>query len=179
MLLLQMIFEFFKTGLFAIGGGLATIPFLKEMSMNYGWFTLEMLQVMISVAESTPGPIGINMATYVGFNSLGVVGGVATTLSLVAPSIIVIVIVAKILDKFKESKIVKYIFAGIKPAVLGLVVFAVSDIFIKTLYNPKTFINPIPTIIYLILLITSFKTKKLHPIMIIVICAALGIVLGL
>lgn len=94
---LLMCWEFFKTGLFAVGGGLATVPFLEEISTKYGWFSLSDLTTMIAVSESTPGPIGINMATYVGNHMFGVWGGVAATLSLVAPSIIIICIIARIL----------------------------------------------------------------------------------
>ena len=84
---IRLCIEFFKTGLFAVGGGLASIPFLKEMAVKYGWFTIEDLTTMIAVSESTPGPIGVNMATYVGFHMYGLAGGIAATLSLVAPSI--------------------------------------------------------------------------------------------
>ena len=106
--------EFFKTGLFSIGGGLATLPFLFQMSERYGWFTTEQLTNMIAVSESTPGPIGINIATYVGFTTenLGVFGAIFTTLSLVLPSIIVILIIAGFLEKFKENKYVKNAFYG-------------------------------------------------------------------
>ena len=88
--LLLMFFEFFKVGLFAVGGGLATIPFLTELAERYQWFTIEMLSSMIAVSESTPGPIGVNMATYVGFHIGGIIGGITTTIGLVAPSVIVI-----------------------------------------------------------------------------------------
>ena len=89
-LLLLAFYEFFKTGLFALGGGLATIPFLTEMMNKYHWFTADMLTDMIAVSESTPGAIGINMATYTGYHINGVLGGIVATLGLVAPSIIVI-----------------------------------------------------------------------------------------
>ena len=107
--LLLMMWEFFKTGLFAVGGGLATIPFLQEMGQTFGWFDVGTLSTMIAISESTPGPMGVNMATYVGYTLHGLFGGIATTLSLVAPSIIVIIIIANMLDKFKNSKIVRAI----------------------------------------------------------------------
>ena len=105
MLYLRLMIEFFKTGLFAIGGGLATLPFLYELSEKTGWFTTTDISNMIAISESTPGPIGINMSTYVGFHTAGLLGGIVTTLSLVLPSIIIIEIISKVLTKFKESKV--------------------------------------------------------------------------
>ena len=93
MIYLQLFWEFFKTGLFAIGGGMATVPFLFDISARTGWFTASELANMIAVSESTPGPIGINMATYVGFETAGILGSVIATLGLVIPSIIIIVII--------------------------------------------------------------------------------------
>lgn len=179
MLVLQMIAQFFKTGLFAVGGGLATIPFLKEMAVNYGWFTLEELQTMINVAESTPGPIGVNMATYVGFSQLGVVGGIITTLALVCPSIIVILIISNIIEKFKSSSLYSNIFTCLRAAVLGLILYAVIDIFKNTLFNNETIINFKQMICYVVVLIGSIKFKKLSPILIIIICAILGMLLSI
>ena len=100
---LLMCWEFFKTGLFAVGGGLATIPFLKEMSVKYGWFTIDKLTTMIAVSESTPGPIGINMATFVGYEMFGIPGAIAATFSLVAPSLIVICIIARMLENINDT----------------------------------------------------------------------------
>ena len=93
MIWLQMFWEFFKAGLFAVGGGLATLPFLYDISQRTGWFTAEDIANMIAISESTPGPLGVNMATYAGFQALGIPGGIYTTLSLTAPAIIVISIV--------------------------------------------------------------------------------------
>ena len=90
MIYLRLFYEFFKTGLFAIGGGLATLPFLSDMADRTGWFTQAQLADMLAVSESTPGPVGVNMATYVGFETGGILGAVVATLGLVAPSVIVI-----------------------------------------------------------------------------------------
>ena len=106
MIYLQLFYEFFKTGLFAIGGGLATLPFLQEMSARTGWFSLSELQDMIAVSESTPGPIGVNMATYAGFTSAGIPGAFCATLGLILPSFIIILIVAGFLKRFKDSPLV-------------------------------------------------------------------------
>ena len=109
--LFLVMIEFFLTGLFAVGGGLATIPFLEEMSVKYGWFSLDMLSTMIAVSESTPGPIGVNMATYIGNVMNGPLMGIITTLSLVAPSFLVILMVSRVLEKFqKSSKTTKTIY---------------------------------------------------------------------
>lgn len=112
---------FFRIGLFSVGGGLATLPFLQEIVKNYGWITSEELFNMIAISESTPGPIGVNAATFVGFNTAGVLGGIIATLGLVAPSIIIIVIIAHYFAKFSEKHIVKSSFYGIRPAVAGLI----------------------------------------------------------
>ena len=124
MLYLQLFWEFFKTGLFAVGGGLATLPFLQDMADRTGWFTHAQLADMLAVSESTPGPIGVNMATYVGFTTGGVGGALVATLGLVAPSVIVILIVAAFLKAFRDSKWVNAAFYGLRPASTALVAAA-------------------------------------------------------
>ena len=106
MIYLRLFWEFFKTGLFAIGGGMATLPFLHDIGEATGWFTQAQLMNMLAVSESTPGPIGINMATYVGFTVAGVPGAVIATLGEVTPSIIVILIIAALLRNFRENRYV-------------------------------------------------------------------------
>lgn len=175
-----LIIEFFKTGLFAVGGGLATIPFLGEMGLKYGWFTTEMLSTMIAVSESTPGPIGVNMATYVGYNVSGVLGALLATISLVSPSLIVICIVARYYQQFKESKIVKMIFAGIKPAVVAFIGSACLTLFVAVLFKPGNtgleFFNIKSIILLTILLLASKKFKDVHPIVFIIASAIIGII---
>ncbi|SJZ51383.1 chromate transporter [Anaerorhabdus furcosa] len=183
MLLLQLIIEFFKTGLFAIGGGLATIPFLYEMSYKYGWFSIETLTTMIAISESTPGAMGVNMATYVGTHLVGIVGGIITTLSLVAPSIIVICIIAKMLTKFKESKIVQGLFYGLRPAVVALIVVACSSIFITTFFKDG-FTLSFAGIEWIhvgvfVVLYALYQWKKPHPILVIVATGILGVLFQL
>ena len=124
MLYLQLFWEFFKTGLFAIGGGMATLPFLYDMADKTGWFTRAQLADMIAVSESTPGPIGVNMATYVGFLTGGVPGAVTATIGLIAPSVIVILIVAAFLQAFRDSKYVAGAFYGLRPASTALITAA-------------------------------------------------------
>lgn len=121
MLYLKLFWEFFKTGLFAIGGGMATLPFLKNIGETTGWYTYGDLMNMLAVSESTPGPIGINMATYVGYTAGGIPGAFIATIGEVTPSIIVILIVAMMLKKFRENKYVNQAFYGLRPASTGLI----------------------------------------------------------
>ena len=183
-LFLTLCFEFFKTGLFALGGGLATIPFLYEMMDRYHWFTTEMLMNMIAVSESTPGPMGVNMATYVGYIAANgsILGGIVTTLSLVAPSVIVVTIVAHFLQKFKDSKVVQDAFYGLRPAVCAMIASTGLGIIITTLFNNGEIsldISWINVVLCVIIYLFHEKFNKLHPVFIIIICAALGVVLKL
>lgn len=117
----ELYMEFFKVGLFSIGGGLATIPFLQEMGARTGWFTMDALANMIALSESTPGPMGINMATYVGFETGGVLGGMVATVGTITPSLVIIVIISGFLEKFQKSRVVQGIFYGIRPASAALI----------------------------------------------------------
>ncbi|MDR1516372.1 MAG: chromate transporter [Synergistaceae bacterium] len=137
----SLIFEFLKIGVFSIGGGLATLPFLYDLADKYDWFTRETLIDMIAVSESTPGPIGLNMATYAGYAAGGVPGGVAATLSLITPSFFFIILIVKILDKFKENKLVKSAFYGIRPAVTALIASAAIEILRIALFRTQDFID--------------------------------------
>ncbi|MBQ5824224.1 MAG: chromate transporter [Clostridia bacterium] len=197
MTLLTLCFEFFKTGLLAVGGGLATLPFLSDMADKYPtWFTHEQLADMVAVSESTPGPIGVNMATYVGFRVMGaygagwsVPGAIFATLSLVLPSLILIVIIAKAMNKYMENKFVQRAFSGLRPAVTGLIAAAGWSVIELALLDLTDFditrfweaVNIPAVIIFAVVLFFAMfkKTKKLHPIVFIGVCAVLGIVLKL
>ena len=133
MILLRLFFEFAKTGLFAVGGGLATLPFLQDMAERTGWFTHAQLADMLAVSESTPGPIGVNMATYVGFTVAGIPGAVIATIGEVTPSIIVILIVAAMLTKFRNSNYVENAFYGLRPASSGLIGAACAGVVLQVL----------------------------------------------
>ena len=137
MIYLRLFFEFFKTGLFAIGGGLATLPFLQDMSARTGWFTTDQLADMIAISECTPGPIGVNIATYAGFLVRGIPGAVTATLGLICPSVIVILIVARILKRFKDNKYVQAAFYGLRPASTGLIGAACLSVAVIALTFPK------------------------------------------
>lgn len=181
---LLLIFEFFKTGLFAIGGGPATIPFLMDMAKKYPWFSMEELSDMIAISESTPGPVGINMATYAGFKTLGLFGGIVSTLALTVPSIIIILIIARFLEGFQENRTVKAVFKGIKPAVTALIAVAVFNIFEVSLFDisgdgwiPRYSSMAIGVVIFLLL--QWKKTKKMHPALWFLFAAVIGIIFRL
>lgn len=128
MMLLRLFWEFFKIGLFAVGGGMATIPFLYDLSDRTGWFTHTQLADMIAISESTPGPIGVNMATYVGYEMDGILGSVFTTLGFVAPSIIIIIVVSVFLQRFRNNRYVESAFYGLRPASSGLIASAALSV---------------------------------------------------
>ncbi len=179
-----LIVEFMKTGFFAVGGGLATLPFLHEMGAKYGWFTMDTLSTMIAVSESTPGPIGINMATYVGHSAAGWPGAVLATLGLVTPSVVVICIIANYFQKFKNAKIVQMIFAGLKPAVVAFIAAACLNLFVSTLlYAERGISNGIAELfnwkcILLLAVLSGLKKifPRVHPIAFIGAAALAGIV---
>ena len=184
---LLLIYEFFKTGLFSVGGGLATLPFLSRMGEKYGWFTQEELANMLAVSESTPGPIGVNMATYVGNVTGGVLGGILTTLSLVLPSYLVILLVSKILDRFRDNQYVQGAMSTLRPASVGMVAAAVMGVLRSVLVNMDAvramdwvhMVQPVCLILFVVLLFGCFKLKKLHPVVFLAVGAVAGIVLKL
>lgn len=183
-LTLRVFWEFFKIGLFAVGGGPATLPYLMELSDKFGWFTMEELTNMIAVSESTPGPLGINMATYVGYQTLGPWGGVVATVGLVLPSLIIICLIAAFFAKFNSNKIVQSAFGAIRPAVTAIIAVAVLGICRVTLFtefNLQSFVfGPIWQIIIfsaVVLGLLQIKfLKKIHPFLWFVVGAVVGIV---
>ena len=190
MIYLQLFFEFFKNGLFAIGGGMATLPFLYDMADKTGWFTSGQLSDMIAISESTPGPIGVNMATYVGFTTAGIWGAIIATIGLITPSIIIIIIISYFLKSFRDNKYVDAAFYGLRPASTGLIAAAGMtvvtitllqiDLFKSTskiidLFNWKSLI-----LAFIIYILTNYvkQTKKLHPVFFIVGSAIIGMLFG-
>ena len=189
MIYLYLFIEFFKTGLFSIGGGLATIPFLTSMGEKWGWFSNETLSNMIAVGESTPGPIGVNMATYVGY-TVGMqehgiwgalLGGFIATFGLILPSVIIILIVARILKAFQENKLVKRSFYSIRPAVMGMIATVAvtmikNAVFTHESKNLLKMIDIKALILFAVLMVaTNVKPiKKLHPIFFILIAGIVG-----
>ena len=187
MIYLQLFFEFFKTGLFAVGGGLATIPFLNEIADRLGWFSREFLGNMIAVAESTPGPIGVNVSTYAGFTVSGLLGALFSTLGLITPSVIIILIIGTMLDKFKDNPFVTRAFYGIRPMVVGMIASVALSLigsailkmdFGEDFCRLLTSIDWRACVLFAAFLFATNKWK-LHPIFYIVIAGALGAVLKL
>ena len=182
-LLFLLFFEFFKIGLFAVGGGLATIPFLNQLAMKYPWFTVETLVDMIAISESTPGAMGVNMATYAGFTTSGLAGSLAATVGLVLPSIIIIIIIAGFLRQFKDSPAVKAVFSGLKPAVAALILSAAMNLVNVSIINIDAFhstgslldLFPIKNIILFAVLLFLSQKHKAHPIVWISLAAVAGI----
>ena len=189
MLYLRLFFEFFKTGLFAVGGGMATLPFLYSISDKTGWFSHAQLADMIAVSESTPGPIGVNMATYVGFTTGGIPGAVVATLGLVTPSVIVILLVARALQAFRQNRYVDAAFYGLRPcsvaliAAAGLLVVKIAlfdfDRFAETGVLTDLFQIKGLLLAAVLLVLTRYvkQTKSLHPIVFILASALVGVVL--
>ena len=187
--LLILIFEFFKIGLFSIGGGLATLPFLYRLADQYPWFSTSQIPDMIAISESTPGPLGVNMATYTGFQHSGVIGSICATAGLIFPSVVIIICIYKMLEKFRSNKYVDYAFYGLRPAVMGLIAAAGFGVLISALFHSATLadlsfgslgsrIGIEECILFVILLFATNKWKK-HPIFYIVLSAIVGIVFAL
>ena len=194
MIYLRLFYEFFKIGLFSVGGGLATLPFLQDLSARTNWFTIEDISNMIAMSESTPGPIGVNMATFAGYTTalneynnalLGILGGIVSTLGLIVPAIIIIMIVAKVLEKFKENFYVKSAFYGLRAVSIALVVSAFAGVIKTALLNVTAFSktgNFVDLFFFkgLILAVLIFALskifKKLHPVALIALSAVVGII---
>ena len=185
MIYLQLFYEFFKTGLFAVGGGLATLPFLEDISERTGWFTRAQLADMLAVSESTPGPIGVNMATYVGFETAGILGSLCATFGLVLPSLLIILLVVKVLEKFRTNRYVEAAFYGLRPASVAMVASAGLGVAAMALLDLGAaglaiFRWKELALAAVILVLTRFvpKVKNFHPIVFIALSAAVGIAFG-
>ena len=183
MIFLQLFYEFFKTGLFAVGGGLATLPFLEDISQRTGWFTSAQLADMLAISESTPGPIGVNMATYVGFETAGILGSLCATVGLVMPSVILIILISKVLEKFRSNTYVEAAFYGLRPASVAMVASAGIGVAMTTLLNLTASGFAVLrwrelVLAAVIVVLTNFvpKVKKFHPIVFIALAAAVGII---
>ena len=178
MIYIKLFWEFFQTGLFAVGGGMATLPFLYDISDRTGWFTHEQLADMIAVSESTPGPIGVNMATYSGYITAGLPGSIISTLGLITPSIIIIMLIAAFLKAFHDNKYVVGTFYGLRPASAAMITAAGIIVARVTFFANET-LNVKALILAVILLILTHAikfTKKLHPVFWIFFSALVGII---
>lgn len=183
MILLRLFYEFFKVGLFSIGGGLATLPFLYDISDKTGWFTHTDITNLIAVSESTPGPIGVNAATYVGFLTDGLVGAVTSTVGLIAPSIVIIILISRVLERFRDSRLVDDLFYGLRPASTGLIAAAGFLVVKSTFLAPAAVSLPAgirwPQVALAVVLYVTVKKFNKHPIVYIAASAVVGIALHL
>ena len=191
MIYLRLFWEFFKVGLFSVGGGLATLPFLYSLGAKTGWFSTADVANMLAVSESTPGPIGVNMATYEGFDCAGVLGGVVATLGLITPSVIVIVLIAMALQAFRTSKYVDAAFYTLRPASTGLIAAAGWSVFALVLVNLDAYRasyqladllqwkNLLLFAVIWVLTNLVKPLKKLHPVVFLALAAVVGIVFRL
>ena len=188
MTLIRLFFEFLKIGLFSVGGGMATLPFLYDMADKTGWFTYAQIADMLAVSESTPGPIGINMATYVGYTTAGIPGALAATIGTIIPGIALVLIITAILDKFRNNVYVEGAFYGLRPASVGLITAAGILVVEISLMNTALYQQTgsiadlfqwkaiVLAALLLVLTRCVKKTKGLHPVYFIVFSAVVGIV---
>ena len=185
-----LFYEFFKAGLFAVGGGLATVPFIREMGASYGWVTEAEIANIIAIAESTPGPIGVNAATYVGYNVAGVPGSICATIGLITPSVIIILLIAKAIHRYSQSHMVQSLFVSIRPAAIGLITAAGFSLLLVALnisadFKAFRFSADLSSLLRLgLFAVFSFftfwkKTAKIHPLFFILAGGALGAILSL
>lgn len=183
MTLFYLFYEFFLIGLFAIGGALAALPFLENLAGKYDWYTIDQLADMLAVSESTPGAIGLNMATFAGYRAAGLPGSLVATFSLILPSLIITTIVAKFLQRFRQSSLTEGVFYGIKPAVTGLIAVAFLQVLSMTLFSLDALrqgggfleIVDLRALCLFVLVFALMQKIKLHP----VVFLALGAVAGL
>ncbi len=188
MSLLQLAFTFFYIGLFTIGGGQVAITLMQQAIVSAGLISQEQFYNMIAISESTPGPIGINMATYIGYELYGVPGALIVTGAQVLPSIIIILIIARFLKSFKDNQYVKGSLAFLRPVTTGLILVPVIQVIMFTLINPpetlsalttpegwKTLFNLIPITGYAVFTFLLFKVK-VHPILVIILGAVFGMI---
>ena len=183
MLFLRLFLAFFKTGLFSVGGGLATLPFLYEISNKTHWFSHADIADMIAISESTPGAIGINMSTYAGFKTGGILGGFTATLGLAAPCIIIILIIARFLDSFRHNKYVEGAFYGLRPASIAMITAAGLNVMKVALVNLDAYaathqIGDLflwKAIALAIILFVAQRKLKVHPVVFIILSGVIGV----
>ena len=192
MIFLELFARFFMVGLFSVGGGLATLPFLTSMGETTGWFDSMDISNMVAISESTPGPIGINMATYIGYQvgselgaPFGILGSIVASIGEVTPAIVIIMIVSKMLMKFRESKYVEYTFYGLRAASVGLIAAAWLGVVKIAFFNSEAMAesgNFLMAVDYKSIILSGVifflvtKFKKIHPVALIALSAVVGII---
>ncbi len=192
LVLVELFCRFFFIGLFSVGGGLATLPFLTDMGEATGWFTQLDISNMVAISESTPGPLGINMATYIGYQVLeeygmgfGALGSVTASVGLTMPALITILIIMKVLEKFRKSKYVEYAFYGLRAASVGLITAACLGVAKIAYYNSAVMaetgnffmaVDYKSIVLSILVFIGVTRFKKIHPIVFIALSALVGII---
>ena len=183
MIYLDLFLGFLKVGCFAFGGAYGAIPLIRDVVMSYGWLSEEMLTYMIAVSESTPGPIMVNLATYIGSHQAGFMGAVLATLAVVLPSFVIILLVTALLKTALKNKYVQAVLRGLKPCVIGIVLATGIHMILKNCFGTifSLHVNVQAVVITMLLAICMFGykryvKKKLSPIMLIVLSAAAGVV---
>ena len=174
MIYLELFWTFFLIGAFTFGGGYAMLPLIQAEVVAKGWMDTQTVVNFVAVSESTPGPFAVNMATYVGSEMAGIPGAACATLGVVLPSCLIILFVAKCFDRFRESRLVKGAMSGLKPAVIGMIGTAVLSVGKAVLVQPGMLFSGI-----LVAVMTVLAFRKVHPIVIVCLCAVLGIAAGL
>ncbi|MBR5251966.1 MAG: chromate transporter [Oscillospiraceae bacterium] len=183
MIYLRLFFEFFKIGLFAVGGGMATLPFLQRLGQSTGWYDSQLITDMVAISESTPGPIGINMATYVGYNVAGFFGGFVATMGEILPCIIIVIIFARSLARLRGNRYLDFAFYGMRPAVTGLIAAAAISVMQVAVFNTELYkttgvitdLADPKKIIYFVLVFIAIKKFKKHPVAYIAVSAVVGL----
>lgn len=181
--LIKLFLLFFKIGAFTFGGGLAMVPLIKQEIINNNFMSLEDFVDFIAISESTPGPLAVNMSTYVGYITKGILGSLFSTLGVILPSFIIILIISKYYDKFKDNSYIKKIMDNLKPVIVGLILATFISLFISVIIGEKVNLNIFKTskfyialLVFILCLITNHIKKS--PILTIVLSALIGIILG-
>jgi chromate transporter len=170
MILIELYITFFKIGLFTFGGGYAMLPLIQEEMISHGWLTLEQFMDIVAVSQMTPGAIAINNATFIGFKLAGIWGVLATTLGVISPSLIIVLIIASVFDKFADNDLVQQAWGGIRPAVVGLILTAVISLGQDAIVGFKE-------VLIAVVVLFLLAKVKLHPILVIIISGILGLLL--
>lgn len=180
----ELFFGFLKVGCFSFGGAYAAIPLIREVVLKYGWITEEKLTYMIAVSESTPGPIMINLATYIGSSQAGIIGALIATIATVLPAFFVILLIAKILKNVMDNRYVKAVLSGIEPCVIGIILATGLYMTIQNcvIYGKNTKCDSTSIIVVILVIISMLlykfiRKKKMSPILLIIVSAGLGILI--
>ena len=183
MILLDLFLGFLKVGCFAFGGAYGAIPLIRDVVMSYGWLSDEMLTYMIAVSESTPGPIMVNLATYVGSNQAGLLGAIVATFAVVLPAFLIVLLIVALLKTALKNRYVQAVLRGMKPCVIGIVLATGAYMILKSCFGTLPAVSAdVQAILITAVLFAAmigykhFRKKKLSPIMIIVLSAAAGII---